>query len=446
MLPYIKVDVDRIRQYQQDVQCIQNNVNSISIKFNNVIYQLDTRVRGSNGIDAKLQNIQSSLYSQSVVLKRTGTFLGNAAVIYSYAESPQGAPDFKFEYTKEEENEIIALAAKELGIRESDIQENINQGLSNFSDIVEFLEGKAEKTNKFVKSISNTVKNVTGAGSVLFKVNDEGYVIVSQFTRSGLLNKLVKKFNDGTGLGTRYRVDTLMDTPIVGTVYKVGEFANKVEGVVDTVTAITTGVTHGIEAGQKIGDIWTNDSLSIKEKTIDTAAVVITSGIATALDVGAPFVGSAVQKSVSAVVGGALSTVFPVGGAVIGMAVGYVSGKIVEKGMELMADVITSEAVVNQVSDSIEKVGDAVASGVASVSNAGKKLMESKNAGEAVSNAVKLVGAAAVAGVQVASTAVVEGIKTAATVVAETAKAAVNKVVEGAKSAAKAVKKFFKKW
>lgn len=509
-MPYIKVDVEKIKDYQRIVFDIKNHVKSISDECALVSYQLDYAIKDNNNINRRLQNIESTLLDHNLLLQRANTFLSNTSLKYVNAEnnlystnktngkasytdideiiksiaSQNNLPskdvanvvlsgEYSIEeitryadgddtvgalavsieklsntndysenqYSEEQKKEIIALAAQELGVSESDIHENISQGLSTIDDVVEFLEGKAKETNKFVKNLSKTVKKFTGATKVLFTVKD-GYVIVSKFSRNSIFNKLVQTFHDGTGLGTRYTVDGIKGTPIVGTVYTVDQIAKKVDKVVNVVTAVATGVSDVVEAGQKVNDIWANDDLSKKEKIIDTSAVVITSAIGTALDVAAPFAGTAVQNAVT----GALSAVLPGAGVVVGAAVGYVAGQIVENGMRLVSDVITSEAVVNQVSDSIEKVGDAVTSGVQAVSNAGQKLMESKNAGEAIANTANLVGTAVVAGAKVVATTVVEGVKTAATVVAETAKAVANSVVEGVKSTAKKVVNFFKKW
>ena len=513
-MPYIKVNVDKIKEYQQDVYNIRRKVNTISSSFSNISGRLDSDVKNSSGIRRKLQNIESSLADHKTVLQRTNTFLGNTSLKYINAEKTLYAKDkasgdakytdidevakviakqrnlssddvadvilsgnysieeitnfangsvttgafaasiggissnvsaTKTGYSEDQKREIVALAATELGISEAEIHENISQGLSSIEDIAEFVEGKAKETNKFVKNISKTVKAITGSTKVLFTVKD-GYVVVSKFTRNSLFNKLVQTYHDGTGLGTRYTVDGIKGTPVVGKVYTIDQIANKVDKVVNVVTAVTTGVTDVVEAGNKINDIWANDDLSKKEKIIDTSAVVVTSAIGTALDVAAPFAGSAVQKTVSVAVGGALSAVLPVGGAIVGAAVGYVAGQIVENGMRLVSDVITSEAVVNQVSESIEKVGDAVTSGVAAVSNANKKLMESKNAGEAIANTAKLVGTAVTAGAKVVATTVVESAKTAAKVVTETVKTVAKEIETGVKKAANAVKNFFKKW
>ena len=501
-MPYIKVDVDRINEYQKSVYSVRNKVKSITSDFSSIGYNVDSDIKDCSDIRRKIERINSSLSDFNLLLDRMNSFFGNTLLKYLSAEklfydNTNSAGNYynitnidelaetiakkenldvsditnaivSGEYSLEEivkyaggmsasgafsayinviasskttktestyddaqTNEAIFIAAKELGVSENDIHDMIDKGLCNTADIVEFIEGKAKGTNKFVKNASKVIKGLTGSAKVLFQMKD-GYVIVSKFTRDGWFNKLVQWANDGTGLGTRYTVDGLKGTPIAGTVYTVGEIAKKVDKVVNVVTAVTTGTVDIIEAGSKINNIWADDSLSKKEKIIDTSAVVVTSAIGTALDVAAPFAGTAVQAAVTAAI--------PV--PIVGAAVGWVAGQLVEGGMRLVSDVITSEAVVNQVSDSIGKVGDAVSSGVAAVSDAGKKLMESKNAGEAIANTANLVGSAVVAGAKVVSTAVVETAKVAVTVVKETAKAVASTV----KKAANKVKNFFKKW
>ena len=345
-------------------------------------------------------------------------------------------------------SEAVALAAQELGISKADIHDSINKGLCTTEDIFEYLEGKATETNAFVKNVASTLRTVSGATDMIFK-NKDGYIIVSEFTRKGWTNTLVKTFNDGTGIGTRYKPETLKDTPVIGTLYKADEAVKVMDKVVQVADAVVTGVTGVVETGKKINDIWEDETLTKKEKIYDTAAVAITGVVGTALDVAAPFAGTAVKTAVV----GAVSTLLPGVGPVVGQAVGVVAGAIVEDSMELISDVITSEAVVNQVSDSMMTVGDTVAAEGKAVSDAGKKLLESENTKEALQNTAEFVGTAVKSGAKVVATTVTEGAKVAVTVAAETAKAvgdavvskakavgeAAQKVAEGAKKAAEAV-------
>ncbi len=419
-LPYIKVDVNKINDFQQNLESAKARVSNISNKFVTTANNLDWDVKNRNSIYNKLQKINNNLYNEQVVLWRMSSFMHSASVLYADADSIFSARDL-------DSSTVIAIAAAELNLNPSSIHDDIEKGLYKIEDVAQFIDGKAKETNKFIQNTTKTLKKITGSSKVLFTMKD-GYVIVSQFTRNSKFNSLVQKYHNGTGIGTRYTVDGLKNTPVIGTIYKAQQIAEKAEKIANTVTAITSGIEGAVDMGVKINDIWANDELSKKDKIIDTTAVALTSVVGTAIDVAAPFVGSAVTAAI------------PI--PIVNVAV----GQAVTKVMEIGADVIRSEAVINQVSDSIEKVGDAISAGASAISDAGKKLLESKNAGEAIANTAILVGTAVVAKTAVVGAIVAEGIKTVTTVAVETAKAVVNNVVEGVKNTAKKVKNFFKKW
>lgn len=579
-MPYIKVDVDKIREYQQEATKIRNAIRTISNDFSYIAGYLDSNVKSSGGIRGKLYNVESSLSDHRSVLFNVNTFLSNAAMKYgvvektlytrdrasgdatytdvdamtkaiaakyslsinavkevvisgkysidemreyadgtltegafltsikeventtdepgvmvgkrktvgaaveeeeaavaagskissaigsaagvmamevaSVVESADGivavgtmtatvgsvsgtVSTSDTELSKEEEKAAISLLAKAMGVDESDIQESIDSGELSTKDLMTLTSGGIVKASEWVEKICKKAKKAVGAEKLKF-VTKDGYVVLSGFTRDGKLNELVQKAQDGTGLGTRYKVDTLKDTPVVGDVYKMDKIQKTAQGV----AAVATAVSGAITAVDKVQNVLKDDSLSDKEKAYDTSAVVLTSLVGTALAVGAPFAGEAVEGAVTA----AFTAAFPGAGTVVGKAVGIVAGKAVEKGMELVSEVVMSEAVVEQVSESLEKVGDAVSSGVAAVSDAGKKLLESKNVGDAVKNTGELVGKAAIAGVTVVGTALVENAKVGIAIAKETVKTAAQKVEkkveeisEAAKKAAEATKK-----
>ena len=581
-MPYIKVDVDKIREYQQEATKIRNAIRTISNDFSYIAGYLDSNVKSSGGIRGRLYNVESSLSDHRSVLFNVNTFLSNAAMKYGVVEktlytrdrasgdatytdvdamtkaiaakyslsinavkevviSGKYSVDEMREYadgtltegafltsikeventtdepgvmvgkrktvgaaveeeeeeaavaagskissaigsaagvmamevasvvesadgivavgtmtatvgsvsgtvstsdtelSKEEEKAAISLLAKAMGVDESDIQESIDSGELSTKDLMTLTSGGIVKASEWVEKICKKAKKAVGAEKLKF-VTKDGYVVLSGFTRDGKLNELVQKAQDGTGLGTRYKVDTLKDTPVVGDVYKTDKIQKTAQGV----AAFATAVSGAITAVDKVQNVLKDDSLSDKEKAYDTSAVVLTSLVGTALAVGAPFAGEAVEGAVTA----AFTAAFPGAGTVVGKAVGIVAGKAVEKGMELVSEVVMSEAVVEQVSESLEKVGDAVSSGVAAVSDAGKKLLESKNVGDAVKNTGELVGKAAIAGVTVVGTALVENAKVGIAIAKETVKTAAQKVEkkveeisEAAKKAAEATKK-----
>ncbi len=421
------------------------NENASGCNYGTDIDSLIERIASSKGIDSSdvRDAVFSGKYSIDEIVNTANGNSGGGDFANHLKDISLKKDDKKEQFTEADQKDIVSIAAAELGVTETEIQSGLVSGLYKLADISEFVEGKASSTNKFVSNANKVLRLAAGASKLNFKMKD-GYVIVSKFTRDSYFNKLVKKYHDGTGIGTRYTPEVLKNTPVIGTIYK----AQKVVDVVDNVTNFIEGansVINGVaDASSKISNIWADDTLTKKEKVIDTVAVGVTSAVGTALDVAAPIAGEAVKQGVTAAITGLVP--IPIVGTVVGVAVGTVAGSIVEGGIKLVSDVITSEAVINQVSSSITNVGDAVASGVQAVSNAGKKLLESKNVGDAIKNTANLVGSAVVAGAKVVGTAVVEAVKVAATVVKETVKKAGEAIVNTAKKIGNAVKNFFKKW
>ena len=325
----------------------------------------------------------------------------------------------RVELTEEETDEIITQLAADEGVPKENIVRDIKNGL-------EPAQKWLSKIDKYLGKFEKGVRYITGATDLAFKFKD-GQVIVSQFTRSGILNHITKFFH-GKGIATHYNPSTLMKTPGVGTIYTINRIAHAAE----VVAGIAEGAVKVLDAGAKIVDVLNDDTKSKEKKACDITAIGITSAAAAALDVAAPFAGKAVTTAVTALI--------PIPG--VNVVAGVVAGVAVKGIISTAADVITSEAVVNQVSDSVGKVGSAVASGVQAVSDAGKALLESKSAGEAVANTAKLVGTAVVASAAAVGTAVVETTKVVATVAVETVKTVANKVVDTGKK----VVNWFKSW
>ncbi len=450
-LPYIKVDVNKINEYQKNVYDIRAKANRITNCFSSIRYNLDSDVKNSGNINRRLQLIASALTEHSTVLQRMNTFLNNTALRYATVgeaevknnqSSGLGAYQMATvsvvgavvdDYDDRQKAEIVSLAATELGISQAEITKQLNSGNYTYEDIAEYLKGEAKQGNQFIQRMSKVVKKIAGASNVVFEKNKNGYIIVSKFTRNSFFNKLVQKAHGGTGIGTKYTPKGLLKTPVIGTVYAVGKIAEYADKAI-------TVIDGTLDAGGKIAAILNNNSLSKKEKAIDTAAVAITAATGMALKVGAPIAGKAVR--------GAVTTALAATGigAAAAPVVGFLAGLVVEKGMNLVGDVVTNEAVVKRVSQTITNVGNAVSSGVAAVSSAAKKVKEAKTVTDKVKNTAKLVGTAVAAGTKVVATAVKESIKTAATVVKEAAKKVVNDTVNTVKTAAKAVVNFFKKW
>lgn len=87
-MPYIKVDVNKIKAFQQDVNDIYRKVNTISVGFSYFSGNLDSDIKKRSGIRGQISNISNSLSGYELVLKRTNTFLINAASKYAYLDSP----------------------------------------------------------------------------------------------------------------------------------------------------------------------------------------------------------------------------------------------------------------------------------------------------------------------------------------------------------------------
>ncbi len=85
-MPYIKVDIDKIRQYQQEVYKIRRRLNTISDSFYSTAYQLDLDIKNSGGIGRKLQSILDALVNEGDSLRKMNTFLSNTAIRYTNVE------------------------------------------------------------------------------------------------------------------------------------------------------------------------------------------------------------------------------------------------------------------------------------------------------------------------------------------------------------------------
>ncbi len=339
----------------------------------------------------------------------------------SYAFANNGK---SFELTASETDDLIERIAASEGVPKENILADINAGLEPAQKWLSKADEVLGKTEKWART-------ATGATDLVF-TQVGGKVILSGFSRSGFLNGMVKTFHKGVGIGTRYNSSTLLSTPVLGPLYAI----NKVAEGVEVVAGVAEGTVKVLQVGSKIVDVLNDDSKSATEKACDATAIGITSVTAAALDVAAPFAGKAVTTAVTT----AVTSLIPIPG--VNVVAGVVAGVAVKSVISTASDVITSEAVVSQVSDSVGNVGSAIASGMEAVSDAGKALLESKNAGEAVTNAAKLVGTAVVANANAVGTAAIETVKVVGTVAVETVKTVGNNIVEAGES----VVNWFKSW
>ena len=308
------------------------------------------------------------------------------------------------EETPQNTDEIIDDVSNQTGVSVEEIKHGLNKGWFTFNDVAGWISTGATGVNGFTKFLLNSVDYATDLNT--------GKLIVSGFSRDGLLNGVVKIFNKGKGIGTTYNRSTFSDTTL-GKLNIFGDKLGKVVSGISTAADIIEAGVHAVDdvisATGKIKDIWADDTKSKNDKICETTAVGITSAVGMAYDVAAPFVG------------GLVSAAIPIPG------VNFVAGALVTEAMHIMGDVVTSEAVVG-----------AVTAGTKAISEAGKKVLESKNVGDAIVNTAALVGETAKAALVTTATVAVEAVKTT-----------VNKVVDAGKKVVDAGKKvvnWFKKW
>ncbi len=449
------INVGAVIDATRQINSAKSSVSSVKSSFTQTKNSVDGKIRNRSNIGNRLTTVQNQLSNIDSQIGKIRSMVESGANLYrttddrveswrdgiknnvgvssagrlmnnwaSYFNTSQEVNSTiiranTVEFTEDETDAIIEELAFAEGVSKENIVADLKAGL-------EPAQKWLSKIDKYLGKTEKAVRYITGATDLAFKFKD-GHVIVSQFTRSGVLNSLTKIFH-GKGVGTYYNPSTLLKTPVVGTIYAI----NKVASAVEVVAGVAEGTVKVLTAGAKIVDVLNDNTKSKEKKACDITAIGVTSAAAAALDVAAPFAGKAVTTAVTALI--------PVPG--VNVVAGVVAGVAVKGIISTAADVITSEAVVNQVSDSAGNIGNALVSGVKSVSDAGKALLESKNVGDAVTNTAKLVGTAAVASVNAVATVATETVKVAATVVAETAKTVVNKVAD----AGTAVVNWFKSW
>ena len=87
-MPYIKVDIGKIKGFQQELSNIGRNVTSISDRFLTVRQSIDSDIKNSSGIERKLQSVGTSLSAYKNALSKKVTFLNNTSSKYAKADSP----------------------------------------------------------------------------------------------------------------------------------------------------------------------------------------------------------------------------------------------------------------------------------------------------------------------------------------------------------------------
>ena len=438
-MPYIKVNISRLKNYSSELALCRAGVSRIQSDFYAYANNLDWDISSVSNIKNRTRNIVRDLDTELTSLGKMETFFYYAVSQYLGTESASESEEHmariptevghdvteknigteQLEFSVEETEELIAQMAREEGVSKDNIVEDLKEGLEPAQKWI-------SKIEKYIGKSEKVLRYITGATDVSFSLKN-GQIIVSQFTRSSVLNKITKFFH-GKGIATHYKPTTLMKTPGIGTLYTI----NKVANTLEMAAGIAEGVIDVLEAGSKIADVLNDSTMSASEKACDITAIGVTSAAAAALEVAAPIAGKAVTTAVTALI--------PIPG--VNVVAGAVAGIAVKGVIDVAAEVLTSEAVVSQVSDSIANVGEAVAAGAKTISDAGKNLLESKTVGDAVANTAKLVGTTITAGVNTVTTVIAENVKVVETVVVETVKATANKVVDTGKK----VVNWFKSW
>ncbi len=400
-MPYIKVNTKRIQDYSNTVDGASKQLESIISRYKVIEENLK-----SAALPVNIHSVLLQLEKESRTLTKMQSFLSEASSVYLKADSVSKTKEYDtanalvsqnllgtVELTEQETNSLLGDVAK----AEKTTVENIVENVDKYNSAISKYVGKADKWFKKLSGATHLVFNKSGK-----------LITLSNFKRNSWLNKLVKWANKGTGIGTKYKPSTLLKTKVLGGLYCLDKIATGVENV----TAGIKGVCTVANGGTKIYQILNDDTKDKQQKFCDATAVGVTHATAAAMQVAAPHVGRAVGAAVSAVAS-------PVVGAAVGAAVTW--------GMDVVAETLTSEKMVN-----------AVSSGIAAVSDAAKAVKEADGFGNKAVATAKLVG-----------TAVVETVKVKATLVVETAKTVVKKVADAGKAVVDAGKKvinWIKKW
>ncbi len=343
------------------------------------------------------------------------------------------------------QNEIDSIAvAAQVGTAvtvASTTSNNLNTYISNMPQTSDTGKALASIALATLPSISALVEKYGNNAKATFKVAKDAFSVVSKSIKFAKDNSEwigvkvktdgtyahLKNYSKGSGLAARYKLDNYAAKRP-----KISSSLN----TFDKVMIVAKCGINLVKAGKGIYDTWTDDSKTTEEKIYDTTAYGICAAASVALTVGGTVAGKAITTAVSVMI--------PV--PIVGTAVGLVAGTVVSGLMDAAAEVMLSEKVVNQVSDSVEKTVGVAKAGADAVSNATEKLKNSESVGDAVKNTANLVGTAVVAGAQVVATAVTETVKVVGTVVTETLKSVGNTLSTAGKTVANVAKKIFKGW
>ena len=272
-------------------------------------------------------------------------------------------------------------------------------------------------------ALTHTQSTLTIASAIFDTVSYIGDVLdagkeaekITYFLKNGQVY-----YSRGEFIGGGYDFSTWM---------KNGAIGNLRFNWIDKVQMGLTVASEGIKMGVNLYNVWTDENKSTEKKICDTIANVGCSATNVAIRAGGVVVGKLAGGAVAAA-----CCVIPVVGPIVGAVAGFATSTVVGMAAGILADTVTSEAVVNQVSDSIETVVGAAKAGVQAVSDKAKAVAEAEGL-DKVAKTAELVGTAVVETAKVAVTATVEAVKTVATTAVETVK-----------NVGKAIANVFKGW
>ncbi len=415
-MPYIKVNIAKIKNYSSEIASFSARVRSIKEDFNYYAGRLDWDVKSSSNINNRINAISRELETELATCNKMQSFLLAAAGMYDELEGNRSSvSEFAASH---------AIGGNGVGGGFGGGGHMRSRGESGFS-----ADGTEPLTTGSVPSSGND-DNLSWVDRLKFGLSAAGFGIgayeyVSDLFKAGDLAKKVtftyrngkmflKGFEQGQGFAGRYNYSTWIKKGANNKI-GIGVGAEKLFNKLDIASMVIDGAQKTVGMGVRLYDTWTDEDKTTEKKICDTVANVYCTSASVAINVGGKIVGKAASGAVAAA-----CCAIPVVGPVIGAVAGAATGFVVDQAFGVIADTMTSEAVVSRVSDATENVVGAVKSGVAAVSNAAKAIHEADTFGEKALKTAEAVGTAIVETGKVAVTAAWEGLKTSATVVGET--------------------------
>jgi hypothetical protein len=176
-LPYIKVDVDKIREYQQEATKIRNAIRTISNDFSYIAGYLDSNVKSSGGIRGKLYNVESSLSDHRSVLFNVNTFLSNAAMKYGVVEKTLYTRDrASGDATYTDIDSIANAIATKHGLSINAVKEVVISGKYSIDEMIGYAGGSLPE-GAFLSTIKEATMDVDDPEKMVVKRKIQGPVI-----------------------------------------------------------------------------------------------------------------------------------------------------------------------------------------------------------------------------------------------------------------------------